>query len=74
MTKKEQAFAYAIDHTQKMIITYVNRHNERMTRTICPTSIQNSLCTAWCEEAEGWRTFKMSGVEKHKVTKESFEK
>ena len=77
MTHKEQAFAYAIDHTQKVHITYVDKFNERTSRTICPKKMymRNNkwLCSAWCESVQDWRTFKMGGVLKYSIREERFD-
>ncbi len=78
MTKKELAFAYAVDHHQKMDITYVNGHNERKKRRILPTTMSQSkhdgrwMCTAWCEASKGIRSFKMNRVDIYHVLREYF--
>lgn len=76
MSKKEEAFKYAVDHNQKMDITYVNMQNERKKRRIWPLTMFMSdkkwLCKAFCEEGRGIRTFKMVSVISYKVTQRRF--
>lgn len=78
MTKKEEAFKYAMEQHQKMDIVYVNMQNVKKRRLIWPTTMYTDstgkwLCKAFCEEGRGMRSFKMASVISYKVTARRFD-